>query len=241
MFAMAGTSMTQDILPLMGWQKLPDATNYSLPLKSGALADSLFGRLGIPVGGLRTRLAHTVSFPVWHRRSKPPTEDSMISEHRIGDQLPLVEPSTEYALACMSSQWEPAWLDKAPHDMGEFHWLVGYSDGKPVGLTISRLFARNGACEANFLHVQARQRSPELYAWLITETARFLAKRGAAKVSCRASCSVFSAALKHTGFVERSRTPAFWWSRDGSLLTEPLHFTLWRGDEAIRPYPSQGR
>jgi len=238
MFAMVGTWMTQDILPLLGWEKLPDTINYSLPLKSGAIADSLFGRLRLPAGKLRTRLAHTISIPVWHRKPKAPTKDSSISVHQVGDPLPLVEPSAEYALACMSSAWEPAWLDKAPQDMGEFVWLVGYSGDKPVGLTISRVFKRNGACEANLLHVQASQRSSELYEWLVTETSRYLAGKGAAKIACRASCPTFSGALKRVGFVERSRTPAFWWSRGGSKLSEPLHLTMWRGDEAIRPYPT---
>ncbi len=238
MFAMAGTWMTQDILPLMGWQKLPDTTNYSLPLTSGALADSLLGRLRLPTGKARTRLAHTISIPVRHRRPKAPTEHSEVSEHRIGQPLPVVEHSADYSLACISSQWEPAWFDAAPDDMGKFFWLVYHSEGKPVGLTISRLFRRNGALEANLLHVQANRRSSELYEWLIADTARFLARRGAVKIACRASCQIFSDALKRVGFNERSRTPAFWWSKDRSKLSGPMHLTLWRGDEAIRPYPS---
>ena len=123
MFAMVGTWMTQDILPLLGWEKLPDTVNYSLPLKSGALADSLFGKLRLPVGKLRTRLAHTISVPVWYRSSKAPRGQSSFCEHQVGDRLPLVEPSVDYALACISSEWEPAWLDKAPHDMGQFFCL----------------------------------------------------------------------------------------------------------------------
>ncbi len=238
MFAMVGTWMTQDILPLMGWQKLPDTINYSLPLTSGALADSLLGLLRMPVGKLRTRLAHTISLPIWHRRSNAPSGDSLVSEHRSGDSLPLVEPSRDYALACLSSSWEPAWLDKAPADMGKFIWLVGYSGGVPVGLTISRLFRRNGVAEAILLHVQASHRSPALYGWLVAESARLLARRGAAKVVCRASCPTFSNALKSLGFVERSRTPAFWWNRGGTELAGPLHLTMWRADECIRPYPS---
>jgi len=238
MFAMAGTWMTQDILPALGWQKLQDTVNYTLPLKSGALAESLFGRLRMPPGKLRTRLAHTVSVPVWHRSSRAPTADSRVCEHRIGNSLPVVEPSSEYALSCIISQWEPAWLDDAPADMGEFVWLAGYSGNDPVGLTVSRLFSRNGALEANMLHVQANSRAPEIFAWLVTETARLLARRGAAKVACRASCPVFSGELRRLGFVERSRTPAFWWKSDRSRLSGPTHLTLWRGDELIRPYPT---
>lgn len=238
MFAMVGTWMTQDILPLLGWQKLPDTTNYSLPLTSGALADSLLGRLRLPKGKVRARLAHTLSIPVWFRRPHLPSEQSVIAQHKIGDPLPLVEPSADYALACISSQSEPAWLDNAPSDMGQFIWLVAHSEGKPIGLTISRIFRRHGADEAILLHVQACQRSSDLYEWLITASSRFLARRGAAKVGCRASCSTFSSALERVGFVERSKTPAFWWNSDRSRLTGHLHLTQWRADEAIRPYPT---
>lgn len=238
MFAMVGTWMTQDILPRMGWKKLPDTTNYTLLLTSGAYAESLLGRLRVPGGGFRSRLAHTISFPTWHRRSKKPRADIMLSEHLPGDPFPLVEPSSDYALACISSEWEPGWLDSAPQDMGRFFWLVGHSGGRPVGLTISRLFRRHGNWQASLLHVQACERSSELYEWLITETSRFLAMRGATKVLCRASCQVYSAALERTGFVERSRTPAFWWSKDKTIPIGPIHLTQWRADELIRPYPT---
>ena len=238
MFAMAGTWMTQDILPLMGWQKLPDATNYSLPLTSGVLVDAVLGRLRVPAGNARARVSHAISVPVWRGRPKAPDEHSVISEFQPGEELPIIEPATEYTLACLCSDWEVDWLDQAPPDMGEFVWLVGMTGNKPVGITISRIFQRNGIPEANLLHVQADRRSTELYEWLITETGRFLARRHATKVSCRASCPTFAAALRSTGFVERSRTPAFWWNKDGSTLSGTLHLTLWRADEAIRPYPT---
>ena len=236
MFAMAGTHMTQDILPLLGWQKLPDTTNYSLPLTSGALVESVLGRLRLPAGNMRTRLAHTVSIPVWRRRSRAPTEDHVISEHQVGNPLPIVEPSSDYSLACISSDWEPAWLQSAPPGMGKFVWLIAYSDGKPVGLTISRLFGRKGAREANLLHVQSGQRSTEFYAWLVTETVRHLAGQGAVKIACRASCPTFSGALRQVGFISRSHTAAFWWNKKAPALTGPLHLSMWRADEAIRPY-----
>ena len=238
MFAMAGTWMTQDILPLMGWRKLPDATNYSLPLTSGVLVEAVLGRLRIPAGSSRVRVSHAISVPVWHRRPKAPDEHSVISEFQPGQSLPVIAPAADYALACMSSDWEPGWLDRAPPDMGEFVWLVGMTGNKPVGITVSRIFRRNGVPEANLLHVQADRRSAELYEWLIAATSKFLARHRATKVSCRASCPTFSAALRSSGFVERSRTPAFWWSKDGSTPDGTLHLTLWRADEAIRPYPT---
>ncbi len=238
MFAMAGTWMTQDILPLMGWQKLPDTTNYSLPLKSGALVESLLGRLLMPPGQLRTRLAHTVSVPVWRRRSVAPAGVSMIAELPKGDPLPNLEACGDYALACMCSQWESGWLADAPPDMGKFIWLVAYIDDKPIGLTINRLFNRKGVLEGNLLHIQSASRSAEVYEWLVTETSKFLAGNGVAKIICRASCPTYASTLKRIGFVERSRTPAFWWGKDGTSLSGPLHLTMWRGDEAIRPYPS---
>ena len=238
MFAMAGTWMTQDILPLMGWQKLPDTTNYSLPLTSGVLVDAVLSRLRVPAGRARARISHAISVPVWRRRPKAPDEHSLISEIKPGQKLPAIAPAADYALTCMSSDWEPDWLDRAPSDMGEFVWLVGMTGDKPVGITSSRIFRRNGVLEANLLHVQPDRCSADLYEWLIAGTSRFLAQRCATKVSCRASCPTFSAALRSTGFVERSRTPAFWWSKDGATLNGTLHLTLWRADEAIRPYPT---
>lgn len=238
MFAMVGTWMTQDILPRMGWGKLPDTTNFTLPLTSGAYVESLLGRLRVPGGKLRAGLAHSISFRVWHRRPQAPASDAAVSEYRSDDPFPVVEPSKEYALACLSSPWEPAWLDGAPEDMGSFIWLVAQAEGRPVGLSISRVFRRHGVRQAILLHVQASERSQGLYEWLVTETTRYLARHGAAKVVCRASCEKYSAALKQNGFVERSRTPAFWWSKDRTVPEGPLHLTQWRADELIRPYPT---
>lgn len=238
MFAMAGTWMTQDILPLMGWQKLEDTTNYSLPLTSGVLVNSALGYLRFPAGRVRSRLSHAISVPIWRRNPIAPHEQSTVSEFRPGESLPLIEPDREYALACMSSDWEPEWLNRAPTDMGEFVWLVGHSNNRPVGFTVSRLFRINGVIEANLLHVQTDRCSADLYGWLVAETSKLLAGRRATKVFCRASCPTFSAALQRIGFVERSRTPAFWWNNDGSKLDGKMHLTRWRADEAIRPYPT---
>lgn len=237
MFAMAGTSMTQDILPLLGWRSLPEAVNFTLPLTSGAFADSLLGRLRFPRGRFRSTSVRALSFPLWRRRATPPTGNHRIEELAADQALPDIEPSPDYGLACKSADWEPAWLGNAPEEMGRFSWLVAYSGDWAIGLTVSRVFRNNGIVEAKLLHVQSSQNSIELYEWLVTSTARALAKAGAVKVTARASCPTFSDALTRSGFVARTKTPAFWWSEDGTLPAAPLHLTLWRADEAIRPYP----
>lgn len=238
MFAMAGTWMTQDILPLLGWQMLPDAINYSLPLTSGTLVNAMFGRLRVPDGRVRTRVSHAISMPVWRSRAKPPLADMVLAEYPVGQPLPILEPASDYALACMAGHWEPAWLQKAPSDMGEFLWLVGRSADEPIGLAVGRIYERNGVSEANLLHTQTDRCSRELYRWLVSEACSVLAKRGATKVSCRASCPEFSSALKDVGFVERSRTPSFLWHKERGPYDGNMHLTMWRADEAIRPYPT---
>lgn len=237
MFAMAGTSMTQDILPLLGWQALPETVNFTLPLTTGAFADSLLGRLRFPRGRLRSGTVRSLSFPLWRRKAQAPAGNRRVSELAVDEELPGIDPCPDYGLACKSSGWEPAWLRRAPTEMGRFSWLVAYSGEQAIGFSVSRVFQNNGIVEAKLLHLQSSQNSIEFYEWLVVATARFLARAGAVKVTARASCPTFADALTRSGFVARSRTPAFWWCEDGSLPSAPLHLTLWRADEAIRPYP----
>lgn len=235
LLAVGGSAMTQSILPALGWQGLPGAANYILYLTSGAYTERFLRKLKL--GESLISLGHKYSVSAWRGQPNLEPPNNEISERQPGGVVDGVEPSADYALACMCSEWEPGWLDNAPAGMGEFIWLVGYLDGQPCGLTVSRVYREGDVLVASFQHLQVYERSPVLYQWLIREACERLADRGVVRVVCRASCSTFGSALKDVGFVERSSSPAFWWDRDRSALDGQIHLTYWRGDDAIMPYP----
>jgi hypothetical protein len=143
----------------------------------------------------------------------------------------------DYALARLVEPSELAWLTSAPPEMGEFSALLFSSAGKPIGLSLSRLFLQGDYQAAHIMHVQAAGASSARYAWMISETASFLARRGAKAIRCRTSCSQLKEALRKVDFFEYSSLQPRWWSRDLEAPTGDVLLSWLRGDDGLLPYP----
>ena len=237
--SVGGTEATRTLLPRLQWKPLTPVTNYMLPLASGVMVEAMLKRLRPPCTEILIHFGHKLSFrvrkPYLH---PPPVAGGMVLQHNSCDSFPTIIPSTKCDdLVPLCTEGEFSWLSRAPEQMGEFIFLVFSLNGSPIGFTVSRLFQLTHLTEARLLHIQTSEESIKSYAWLVAETAHELSRRGAHLIRCRATCSIICKSLKMTGFLERSQSPVFWWSRDKKVPEGTIRLTWLRGDDGIEPYP----
>ena len=235
-----GSETTHQILPRLRWTSLPDLAHYALPTGSGAAIKGLSELFGLSSLRLPGPMVRALSLPlVRRRRVKPPQGTAEVSCLPAGGPLPQIVPHDgSSVLLSVLEQAEADWLGKAPEGVGEYVWLVFSLDGRPVGLSLSRLYRRDAMTVARLLHLQADVPSVELYAWMTDETARHLAKQGAQWVAGRFGCPQIDQALTGLGFHKRQPCLAFWWHQ-GQEPPPPPHNLSWIcGDEALLPHPN---
>lgn len=237
-----GTIPTQRMLPRLGWKPMPQQfRNFILPLNSSVLLEGLFRRSKIPGSAQLASLARHIALPIGRIRNRVPQS----GEAGIRPMLPLGVPSTmdcaspSYALARLVDESELEWLHSAPREMGEFGSLVFSLDGKAVGISVYRLLSRSHRREGCILHIQASQVSTRSYAWMASETAAYLVRRGATMIRCRTSCLFLARALRQTGFYQRpALIPMWWWPKNGELPKGNALLSFLRADDGICPYPT---
>jgi hypothetical protein len=241
MVGMGGTGVTRALLPRMNWKQMPQQVgDFLLRLSSGVLLERPLQRLPVPGKARLVRLAHRVSVPIRRvRRQAPPDRDAGVKRIEAPDFDVNVHPARgDYALARLVEPSELSWLYSAPPEMGGFRALLFSSGGKPVGLSVSRLFSPGGYQAAYIMHVLATEASSARYAWMVSETAADLARRGATAIRCRTSCPRLKEALRKVAFFEYSSLHPRWWSRDLEAPTGEVLLSWLRGDDALLPYPA---
>ena len=241
MVGMGGTAMTQTLLPRMNWKSMPQqVSDFLLRLSSGVVLEGPIKRLPIFGASRLVGLAHRFSVPVRRiRRHAPPDSGSAVrclSGADFDADVTLVP--SGYALARLADRDELKWLHSAPAEMGEFNALLFSCGGKPTALSVSRLFCQGDYQAAYIMHIQASERSNALYAWIVGETADYLARRGAKAIRCRTTCPQLKDALRRTAFFEYASLQPRWWSRSLDVPEGDALLSLLRGDDALLPYPA---
>ena len=185
-------------------------------------------------------LARSLSFRIGGaRRGPPPGAETSVTRLRGNAPLPeIVPPPDTCMLSAVLGQQEVDWLGKVPDAMGEFIWLVFSVDGAPVGHSLSRIYQEKPFQAAKLLHIQANAPAADLYAWMIAETATYLAAHGAQWVAARFSCPILGEAFRETGFTKRPSRDAYWLDHGRDPPDGPFSLTWMCGDEGLLPFPA---
>lgn len=225
-----GTEITQELLPRLRWERLPDVDNFVLPVSlrmaAGLALQRLWPRgLGLSCLVPRMRLVRRL------KRHPPPSADTqvvacgLVQREEIG-RVPA------YVLAPAVDISTLEWLGRAPAVVGEFVLLNFFCNGQLIGLSISRLQMLPFGCKALIVHWHAA--SLEVTDWIISETVHHLIERGADAVLCRASCPIACGALVRLGFFRNRPTPVYWRPVNELLPCGLLHLTSLRADDAFQ-------
>jgi hypothetical protein len=237
-----GTQATRSLLPRMKWKQLSrQADNFILRLSSGVLLEHPIKRLPLPGKEKLIGLAHRIAVPIRRvRRHLPSTGGADVQELKAFDLPTGVAPSiSDYAIARLVDRNELEWLHLAPAEMGKFSCLVFSLEGKPVGLSVNRLYSREHNREAYIMHIQASQASTEIYAWIVSATATHLGGLGATAIRCRTTCPIMADSLRRTGFSHYSSFNVRWWSSQRDIPIGNALMSMLRADDGFMPYPTK--
>lgn len=208
-----GTDATLSILPRLGWQCLSEVRRMILPVTLRGLAGNVLRRWG----ARHARYARAVPglVPVRSPRLAPtPASDTRVEEWHPGQKLTIPLPQRAGLIELL----EPAdldWLYAAPRRFIQPMVLVFSVGSEPVGLSLSQLEPSASGPDGKMVHLQIANCAQPVTDWIVSETARRLAQRGAGVIRCRASIPQTISALQRTGFITAPSQPVHWWARGG--------------------------
>jgi hypothetical protein len=225
-----GTNNTLELLPRLKWARLSNVERFVLPVSTRTAAGLVAQRLG-RYGAVLARIIPNLRLVHRIRRTPPPSANA---EMRYGplDAAQGVAGNIPYDFAPWLDTLILDWLATAPKVVGEFVLLGFFSDGKPLGVTVSRLQMLAIGCKAQIVHVHAARL--DLIDWIVDATVHHLIDRGAGLVSCDTSCPATGRALRALGFVRWQPIAVHWWHANRLPPSGVLNLTSLSADNALR-------
>ena len=224
-----GTEDTQNLLPRLKWGRLPDVNNFILGVSTRTLA-GMFAQSHLPsVAGL-SRFVPDIALVRQVPRLPSPYPNSRVKIHVPGEEVGSLDPAP-YALAPALDAKILDWFAQAPEVLGQFLLLSFFSEGKLVGLSISRLQNHpSPGCASRIVHTYASDF--EAIGWMVSATVHELLERGAGVVKYTTSCPSTGSALAALGFQRRPPSPAHF--HPGKLMPEGLlNLSALQADDAL--------
>lgn len=225
-----GTHTTRNLLPRLKWARLPDVGNFVLGVSARTIA-GLTAHSQWPSGVKLARLVPDIRLVRRVRQLSPPSANSEVRARVLGEaEIPSIAP---YAIAPALDATSLDWLARAPAVLGEFVLLSFFCDGRPAGISISRV--RELPCfgrTSQIVHVHAADAGA--IGWMVGATVNDLIARDVGAITCRASCPATAAALTALGFWKRKPSPAFWWPAVRPPPSGLLHLTTLQADDALQ-------
>jgi hypothetical protein len=225
-----GSEFTLELLPKLGWSRLPDAQDFLLPLTLGVTAEAAHLPSWASGIGLVSRVVPNLPLMPRLPAPRPPSAGSEVRLRRAAEKIaPEAEGMHAFAPILESSTLD--WLSHAPAATCEIRELSFESNGRMAGLAVCRLETLSSGLIASIVHMHAA--SKDAVQWVIGGTVAYLRGEGVGLVRCRTSSPVFGDALRKLRFLRRTPQAAYWWSRHVMVPEGPAHLSLLRADDAF--------
>ena len=225
-----GTKATHALLPRLGWAEISSVEKMILPVNLRGLTSNVLRRH--PEWGKYAR-AIPRFLPLRGPRAKPsPAADAQVAEWSPGQEIEIPIPHQD-GLHELIEQSDLEWICAGPPRLFSTVVLVFRMAGKAVGFSLSQLEPSAGGPDGRIVHVQLAEPSPAVAEWVIAETARRLAERGAGFIRCRASTPLMIAAFRGVGFIAAGAEPVFWWGNGRSEPRDGIAVSYLRADDAV--------
>jgi len=236
MLTISGSDSTREMLPRLGWTRLPDVHSFVLPVKARGVASALL-RERWPY-----REAYANAIPDFVRLRSPrraPASSAgvcRVAEWRPGASTGLSLPQ-QPGLIQLLEQADLDWIARMPPGVAQPLVLVFFLDHRPIGFSLSQIEPTRTGLDGRIVHLQIADAAQAIVDWVVGETASQLAARGAGMIRCWASSPEKVAALRRAGFVVKGPLPGFWWPKPGAPAPLGLDAGFLRADDAV-PFPA---
>jgi hypothetical protein len=128
------------------------------------------------------------------------------------------------------------WLLDAHPSAGHFLPLY-FAEGERLrGWTLTRIYGAPHGCDAELVECFAPDASPELYTWMVSETAVRVASFAPGLLGACTPCPHLGAALRASGFVESNKNPVQLWRPGHPPLSGPVLIGANSGDSSLVPF-----
>lgn len=236
----SASDVATGVLSRMKWELVCQQEQYVMPLGIGALVKGFVQKFDADLfGALPPFIGQILPFRFRRpRRFAHPDQSATVSEICSTEEISDIRPPDHtFALYALADHNELSWFRNAPEGEGKFIWLKFSIGGKPVGLSMSRLFRQGPYRGAKLLHLQSTKHDPETYSWLLSETSLELAKRGAHWIDARFTCPMIATALETIGYRKTKSWPIYVWPRDRFNLEGEIFVGGMMGEHGLHPYP----
>jgi hypothetical protein len=237
LIAIGGTADVLKTLPAMGWQKVTSARCFELPISGAALVDGLRRRVPARLPGERALLDAAAT---WFRPHLRKVAGEMLPVSTLGSEaLALYDGEHGYGVLQLPEPAYLRWLACGYPSTGSFAFLYFVAGSRLLGWAATRTYAAPAGIEAAILDLFAARPGEDIYTWMISEAACWLAAGRPRLIRARASCPSLQAALLANRFRPAADVPVHSWPAN---LPADLrwHVTLNHTDEPLRPYPESG-
>jgi len=234
-----GTEQTQSLLPRLKWERVGTSTRFVLALGAARTQEALERRLKLPstVAALAARAA-VLRPGVRPRPRAVPRGGRVVATGCIGDEIQaLYDGDLGYGTVPRWTREFLDWLLVGFPGVGHFVPLYFQVDERLVGWSLLRIYATPLGCDAEIIELFTPQPDPEIFTWMISETAsRAIAFRPGI-IGARTTCPAAGEGFRRNAFRETSRDAVNFWLNGHSTPPEPLLIGSNTNDAALVPLP----
>jgi len=233
-----GSDDTRGLLPRLKWQIVTEATRFVLPLGVERLADAIRKRAPVPAFAARLGARALLARP--GRRPRPrlvPPGGRVLAVAGVGEEVQaLYRGPIAYAALPLWPESLLRWLLDAHPSAGHFLPLYFAQGERLRGWTLTRIYGAPHGCDAELVECFAPDPTPDLYTWMVSETAVRVASFAPGLLGACTPCPILGAALRSNGFVESNRNPVQLWRPGQPPLAGPVLIGANSGDSSLVPF-----
>jgi hypothetical protein len=238
MISVGGKDATLEILPRLGWTRMPDVQNFVLPVTVRALASAL----------LRKRWPHREAYagaipgflPLRRPRRPAPPPGGRVAKWRPGTPTGLAD-APDPGLVQLLDPADRDWLVRMPPSVAQPLGFVFFLDDRPVGFSLAQVEPARTGLDGRIVHLQVDDPAAATLEWIVAETASRLVAHGVGMIRCWASSPEKIAALGKVGFTAAKPLPSYWWSKSGLACPTRTDLGYLHADDAIPFSALRGR